>query len=143
MAMHTALLKLLPLLLLLLPSPLRDYLSPSGPQPSDHRAGQPFDHHPIILFPGFDCPNIEARLTDEYAPSLPRCGALKGKGWFSLWSNPHDLLDNDYVPCFEEQMSMVYDPVLNDYRNLPGVETRVSGFGSAYGFSAKNKDTEE
>lgn len=36
-------------------------------------------------------------------------------------------------------MSLVYDPVLNDYRNLPGVETRVpeTDFGSAYGFISK------
>jgi len=27
-------------------------------------------------------------------------------------------------------MSLVYDPAINDYRNLPGVETRVPNFGS-------------
>jgi lysophospholipase-3 len=137
MAIPTPLLRLLPLLLLLLPPSLRDYISASGRQPSDHRAD-----HPIILFPGFSCPNVEARLTDEYRPLLPRCGALKGKGWFPLSTNPWDLVDNDYVPCFEEQMSLVYDPVLNDYRNQPGVETRVPGFGSAYGFSSKNDGDE-
>lgn len=137
MAMNTPLLRLLSLLLLLLPPPIRDYLS----RPSDHgvgRVGQLEVYHPMVLFPGVSCPDLEARLTDAYTPSLPRCGALKGKGWFPLWNNTQDLIDNDYVPCFEEQMSLVYDPVLDDYRNLPGVETRVPGFGSAHGFTSKN-----
>ncbi|KAK1651681.1 hypothetical protein QYE76_069486 [Lolium multiflorum] len=135
MAIHTPLLRLLPLLLMLLPSPLRDYLSPARHELGGH--GQLEARHPIIIFPGFSCSNLEARLTDDYTPSLPHCGALKGKGWFPLSTNPWDLVDHDYIPCFEEQMSLVYDPVLNDYRNRPGVETRVPNFGSAYGFSIK------
>nr|BAK04441.1 predicted protein [Hordeum vulgare subsp. vulgare] len=95
-------------------------------------------YHPVILIPGFTCPNLEARLTDAYAPSLPRCGAFKGKGWFPLWKNTSDLVRQDYVPCFDEQMRLVYDPTLKDYRNLPGVETRVPDFGSAHGFTSKN-----
>jgi lysophospholipase-3 len=35
-------------------------------------------------------------------------------------------------------MSLVYDPAINDYRNLPGVETRVPNFGSTRAFSYKN-----
>ncbi|KAM3280289.1 hypothetical protein ACQJBY_047215 [Aegilops geniculata] len=35
-------------------------------------------------------------------------------------------------------MTLVFDLALDDYRNLPGVETRVPGFGSAYGFTSKN-----
>ncbi|EMS57759.1 Lecithin-cholesterol acyltransferase-like 1 [Triticum urartu] len=95
-------------------------------------------YHPVILVPGFTCPNVEARLTDAYVPSVPRCGELKGKGWFPLWKNTTDLVRQDYVPCFEEQMRLIYDPTLNDYRNLPGVETRVPDFGSAHGFTSKN-----
>jgi lysophospholipase-3 len=87
---------------------------------------------------GISCPVLEARLTDAYTPSLPRCGAFKGKGWFPLWNSKQDLVDHDYVSCFEEQMSLVFDPVTNDYRNQPGVETRVPDFGSAYGFSYKD-----
>lgn len=37
-----------------------------------------------------------------------------------------------------EQMSLLYDPILNDFRNQPGVETRVPDFGSSYGFTAKD-----
>jgi lysophospholipase-3 len=35
-------------------------------------------------------------------------------------------------------MSLVYDPVLNDFHNQPGVETRVPNFGSSDGFTAKD-----
>jgi lysophospholipase-3 len=81
---------------------------------------------------------MEARLTDAYTPSLPRCGELKGKGWFPLWNRTADLVDHDYVPCFKEQMSLVFDPAINDYVNQPGVETRVTNFGSTYGFAWKD-----
>jgi lysophospholipase-3 len=63
---------------------------------------------------------------------------MKGKGWFGLWKNASDLTAHDYVDCFLEQMRLVYDPAINDYRNLPGVETRVPNFGSARGFHAKD-----
>ncbi|XP_047074735.1 lecithin-cholesterol acyltransferase-like 1 [Lolium rigidum] len=137
MAMNRAFLGLLQLLLLLLPPSLRDYLWAA---PSENGVGQQLKvYHPIILQAGFSCPSIEARLTDAYNPSLPRCGALKGKGWFPLWNNIPELIDNDYVPCFEEQMSLVFDPVINDYVNQPGVETRVANFGSVYGFTPKDE----
>ncbi|XP_037447585.1 lecithin-cholesterol acyltransferase-like 1 [Triticum dicoccoides] len=139
MAMKTQLLRLLPLLLLLLPPPLRDYLSTDEAAGVRVRQGRLRVYHPIILFPGISCPNLEARLTDAYTPSAPRCGALKGKGWFPLWNNTRDVLDHDYLPCCKEQMSLVYDPVLNDFRNRPGVETRVPDFGSSYGFTSKDE----
>ncbi|XBI59966.1 hypothetical protein VPH35_040941 [Triticum aestivum] len=97
-------------------------------------------YNPIILIPGISCPNLEARLTDAYVTSLPRCNAFKGKGWFSLLNNTLDLVRHDYVSCFEEQMRLIYNPTFKDYQNLPGVETRVPDFGSAHGFTSKNLD---
>ncbi|XP_047044390.1 lecithin-cholesterol acyltransferase-like 1 [Lolium rigidum] len=137
MAKNTVFLGLLQLLPLLLPPSLRDYLWAA---PSDHDMDQQLEvYHPIILQGGFSCSVLEARLTDAYTPSLPHCGALKGKGWFPLWNNTSDVVDHDYMPCFEEQMSLVFDPAINDYRNQPGVETRVANFGSVYGFSYKDE----
>ncbi|KAM0848800.1 hypothetical protein ACQ4PT_054119 [Festuca glaucescens] len=137
MAKTKAFLGLLQLLLLLLPPSLRDYLWAA---PSDHGVGQQLKvYRPILLQAGFSCSSLEARLTDAYTPSLPRCGALKGKGWFPLWNKTSDLVSHDYVPCFEEQMSLVFDPVINDYVNQPGVETRVANFGSTYGFAWKDE----
>ncbi|XP_040256671.2 lecithin-cholesterol acyltransferase-like 1 [Aegilops tauschii subsp. strangulata] len=98
-------------------------------------------YSPIILIPCISCPNLEARLTNVYVSSLPRCGALKGKGWFSFWNNTSDLVRHNYVSCFEEHMRLVYDSALKDYRNLPGVETHVPDFGSAHGFTSKNLDS--
>ena len=132
MAMKTELLRLLPLLLLLLPSPLRDYLFTYEGASCRVGQGQFQVYHPIILFPGISCPNLEARLTDAYTPSVPRCGALKGKGWFPLWNNTWDMLYHDYLPCLQEQMSPVYAPILKDFRNRPGDETRDPDFGSSY-----------
>ncbi|CAL5079149.1 unnamed protein product [Urochloa decumbens] len=133
MAMSTPLVRLvLPLLLLLLPPALRDY------QLASH---QP-KIHPVVLVPGMGCSDLEARLTEEYRPSVPRCGAMKGKGWFELWKNISDLEAHDYMyrvfDCFLEQMHLFYDPTTNEYRNLPGVETRVPNFGSPRGFRNKN-----
>ncbi|XP_062189813.1 lecithin-cholesterol acyltransferase-like 1 [Phragmites australis] len=132
----TPLVRLLPLLLLLLlPSPVREYLSAaSNRRPKDDVAAAAAALHPIVLVPGVSCSELEARLTEAYRPSVPRCGAMKGKGWFGLWANCSDLPAHDYVRCFQEQMSLVYDPDANDYRNLPGVETRVPNFGSTTGF---------
>ncbi|EEE57276.1 hypothetical protein OsJ_07327 [Oryza sativa Japonica Group] len=110
---------LLRLLLLLLPLPLiRDHLWPS------HRRPTPQDDagelHPIFLVPGASCSDLEARLTEAYRPSTAHCGAMKGKGWFGLWENNTELLVHDYADCSLEQMTLVYDPAANEYRNLPG-----------------------
>jgi lysophospholipase-3 len=135
MALSTPLVLPLLLLVLLLPPALRDYLS-AGHLSKD--AGVGSELHPVILLPGMGCSDLEARLTEAYRPSAPRCGAMKGKGWFELWKNVSDLAAHEYVDCFLEQMSLVYDPAINDYRNLPGVETRVPNFGSTRAFSYKN-----
>jgi lysophospholipase-3 len=144
-----------PLLLLLLPAGLRELLSPTTTIGIDHRPPPPAGAadgrtttgggevllHPLVLVPGLTCNELEARLTDAYRPSVPRCGAMKGKGWFGLWANCSDLPAHHYVQCFLEQMTLVYDPVANDYRNLPGVETRVRSFGSTWGFQRNPEHT--
>ena len=133
---------LLPLFLLLLPPGLREYFSPAinpVPEQDGSSAAAPGPGgggvlHPMVLVPGLTCSELEVRLTDAYRPTLPHCGAMKGKGWFGLWANCSDIPAHHYVPCFMEQMSLVYDPAAGDYRNLPGVETRVRNFGSSRGF---------
>ncbi|XP_066317349.1 lecithin-cholesterol acyltransferase-like 1 [Miscanthus floridulus] len=44
------------------------------------------------------------------------------------------------VRCFAEQMAAVYDAASDDYRNAPGVETRVPFFGSTRGFRYPDPD---
>lgn len=91
--------------------------------------------HPVVLLPGFSCGQIEARLTDAYDSPWPLCGLRKGDGrWFRLWKNSTALQDLPNVACFADQLRLVYDPTAGDYRNVPGVETRVLSFGSTRGF---------
>jgi len=81
-------LRLLPLLLLVLPPALREYLSPAinrVPEQDGSSAAAPGPGgggvlHPMVLVPGLTCSELEVRLTDAYRPSLPHCGAMKGKG---------------------------------------------------------------
>uniref|UniRef100_A0A0D9XJR5 BTB domain-containing protein n=1 Tax=Leersia perrieri TaxID=77586 RepID=A0A0D9XJR5_9ORYZ len=100
----------------------------SSPQTKDVGAGDD-KLHLIFLLPGASCSDLEARLTESYQPSVPSCE----KG---LWVNTSDLSTYHYEKCFQEQMSLVYDPVHNEYRNLPGVETRVPNFGITRGLRA-------
>ncbi|WVZ72212.1 hypothetical protein U9M48_020711 [Paspalum notatum var. saurae] len=154
---RTMILRLLPFLLLLLPPGLREHLSPNTttttnrPQEDDaaasssgttNAAGDELLLHPLVLVPGVSCSELEARLTGAYRPSVPRCGAMKGGGWFGLWANCSDVPAHHYVPCFMEQMGLVYDPAANDFANQPGVETRVLNFGSSTGFQRNPEHTD-
>ncbi|PPD68886.1 hypothetical protein GOBAR_DD34230 [Gossypium barbadense] len=90
--------------------------------------------HPLILVPGSGGNQLEARLTTGYKPSGLFCGRFypifKDKeGWFRLWFDPSVLLA-PFTKCFNQRMMLYYDPDLDDYRNAPGVETRVPEFGS-------------
>ncbi|WVZ81759.1 hypothetical protein U9M48_029101 [Paspalum notatum var. saurae] len=92
--------------------------------------------HPLVLLPGFTCSQFDARLTDEYMPPTPGCGVQKqGRGWFRLWENFTALqTDPALLPCYQDQLRLVFDPVADDYRNLPGVQTRVVSFGTSRSF---------
>ncbi|CAL4934416.1 unnamed protein product [Urochloa decumbens] len=100
--------------------------------------------HPVVLLPGFGCSQLDARLTDAFEPAstAPSCGgrALKGtKGWFRLWNNRTALQEDPaLVPCYAELLRLVYDPAAGDYRNVPGVQTRVVAFGTTRGFGYGN-----
>ncbi|KAL6627666.1 hypothetical protein ACP70R_031392 [Stipagrostis hirtigluma subsp. patula] len=129
--------RLVPLLFLLAcPFFLRDGGSTTV---HDRAAAVAADLHPVVLLPGHTCSQLDARLTDEYQTSAaPGCGARKqGNGWFRLWEN-HTALQEDpaLVPCYANQLRLVYDPVAGDYRNVPGVETRVVGFGTTNNFGS-------
>ena len=119
--------RLLPLLLLL-----------SWPffRRGDHSAARDAaDFHPIVILPGHSCSQLDARLTEEYEPAAaPSCDARKGKGWFRLWENRTALQDPALLPCYAEQLRLVYDPVAGDYRNVRGVDVRVVSFGTTGGF---------
>ncbi|KAK9270273.1 hypothetical protein L1049_025850 [Liquidambar formosana] len=90
--------------------------------------------HPLILVPGNGGNQLEGRLTGAYKPSSLVCNrwypVRKDKdGWFRLWFDSSVLLA-PFTKCFAERMTLYYDEVEDDYRNAPGVETRVPSFGS-------------
>lgn len=97
--------------------------------------GSTAELHPLVLIPGSGGNQLEARLTADYKPSsllcalaAPRQGAHTG-GWFRLWFDPSVLVPA-FTRCFAERMTLYYHADLDDYRNAPGVETRVPHFGS-------------
>ncbi|WVZ60442.1 hypothetical protein U9M48_010462 [Paspalum notatum var. saurae] len=94
-------------------------------------AGQ--QRHPVILIPGAGGNQLEARLTEDYKPCSLACRVwplVRGRGgWFRLWFDPSVLLA-PLTRCFAERMMLFYDAGADDYRNAPGVETRVTDFGS-------------
>uniref|UniRef100_A0A0E0EW43 Lecithin-cholesterol acyltransferase n=1 Tax=Oryza meridionalis TaxID=40149 RepID=A0A0E0EW43_9ORYZ len=104
------------------------------------------DLHPIVLLPGNGCSQLDAELTEHYEPSPwapASCGgaaaAGKGKGrrrWFRLWKNNTTLGDPAVAPCYADQLRVVYDRAVADYRNVDGVRTRVVSFGTTRGFGA-------
>lgn len=90
--------------------------------------------YPVVLVPGAGGNQLEARLTKEYKATSWLCNKfypLKKDegGWFRLWFDVGVLLA-PLTECFAERMTLYYDEELDDYRNAPGVETRVSKFGS-------------
>ncbi|XP_062190940.1 lecithin-cholesterol acyltransferase-like 1 [Phragmites australis] len=133
--MATQLYRLLPLLLFLPFILVRRGTSPPRQRAATGDAGL----HPVVLLPGATCSQLEARLTDAYEPHSPQCATGKGNGrWFRLWKNSTAMQDPCAAPCLADQLRLVYDPATRDYHNVPGVETRVLGFGSTSGFLADN-----
>ncbi|TVU30761.1 hypothetical protein EJB05_22399 [Eragrostis curvula] len=120
--------RLLPLLLF-----LPFILVRRGARPPDAATGL----HPVVLLPGNKCSQLEARLTDAYEPPSPQCKGPVGR-WFRLWKNATAQRDPAAAPCLADQLRLVYDPALRDFRNVAGVETRVLRFGSTRGFLADN-----
>lgn len=90
--------------------------------------------HPVILIPGSGGNQLEARLTAEYKRSSWACSRWyplnkDPDGWFRLWFDPTVLL-GPFTKCFNRRMMIYYDLHQDDYRNAPGVDTRVPHFGS-------------
>ena len=100
--------------------------------------------HPVVLLPAYSCSQLDARLTHEFEPSTaPSCGERMGKkGWFRLWENYTALQEDPaLVPCYAELLRLVYDPVAGEYRNVPGVKTRVVPFRPKRGFGSDDPAT--
>lgn len=92
--------------------------------------------HPLVLIPGSGGNQLEARLTEAYKPSSLVCylSAVERRmeGWFRLWFDP-TVLVAPLTRCFADRMMLYYHGDIDDYRNAPGVQTRVPYFGSTQG----------
>uniref|UniRef100_A0A0E0M5T3 Uncharacterized protein n=1 Tax=Oryza punctata TaxID=4537 RepID=A0A0E0M5T3_ORYPU len=130
--------RLLPLLLFLPFFHLAARRNTASTSPSRQR-GAPPGLHPVVLLPDTTCSQLEARLTDAYVPPSPQCAVHRKDDdgqWFRLWKNTTELDNPAVAPCVADQLRLVFDHVSGDYRNVPGVETRVLQFGSTRGFLA-------
>ncbi|XP_059281227.1 lecithin-cholesterol acyltransferase-like 1 [Lycium ferocissimum] len=90
--------------------------------------------HPLILIPGAGGNQLEASLTSEYKPTSLLCNRWyplnkDSEGWFRIWFDPSVLLA-PFTKCFNQRMKLYYQTHLDDYYNAPGVNTRITHFGS-------------
>uniref|UniRef100_A0A0D3EYM0 AB hydrolase-1 domain-containing protein n=1 Tax=Oryza barthii TaxID=65489 RepID=A0A0D3EYM0_9ORYZ len=114
--------------------PLVVFLFVVGALPAaTHGATSSPHFHPVVLVPGNTLtrgsPTPACRGGVRYGSR-----ASAGGGWFRLWENFTALQEDPALsPCYADQR-LVYDPVAGDYRNVPGVDTRVVSFGSTRGF---------
>lgn len=90
--------------------------------------------HPLILIPGAGGNQLEASLTSKYKSTSLWCNKwypLKkdSEGWFRIWFDPSVLLA-PFTKCFNQRMKLYYQTHLDDYYNAPGINTRITHFGS-------------
>ncbi|KAF7830528.1 lecithin-cholesterol acyltransferase-like 1 [Senna tora] len=101
------------------------------------RCGTSSNVHPLILIPGAGGSQLEARLTEHYKPTSPICDRWyplnkDHDGWYRTWFDP-SLILAPFTDCFAQRMMLHFDPLLDDYYNTPGVQTRVPHFGNTLG----------
>ena len=79
----------------------------------------------MILVPGNGGSQLEAKLNRS---STAHWWCSKTSDWYDLWLSLPELLPYK-IECFADNIALVYDPVTRSTSNMPGVETRVPGFG--------------
>ena len=84
---------------------------------------------PVVIVPGILGSKLMARLNKP--KSLRLCE--KQSDWFTLWLDAK-LLFPDAVNCWIDNMRLVYNSSSSTVANSPGVEIKVSHFGSTLPF---------
>uniref|UniRef100_F1L2M6 Group XV phospholipase A2 n=1 Tax=Ascaris suum TaxID=6253 RepID=F1L2M6_ASCSU len=84
--------------------------------------------YPVILVPGDGGSQIEANLTGKPDVVHYFC-ERKTKDFFDLWLNLQ-LLAPGVMDCWVDNMRLVYNATTGTTSNVPGVDTRIPGFGS-------------
>uniref|UniRef100_A0A0N5A8Y2 Group XV phospholipase A2 n=1 Tax=Syphacia muris TaxID=451379 RepID=A0A0N5A8Y2_9BILA len=88
----------------------------------------PTSGRPVVLVPGDGGSEIEAKLTGKPYVVHYTCSKFT-KEYFDLWLN----LENFFplaLDCWADNMKLVYNHSDGTTRNMPGVETRIPGFGT-------------
>lgn len=86
------------------------------------------DRHPVLLFPGLACSQIDAKVNKSDDAIMPHFFCRRHRDWFRLWLDPAYILPS-VIDCFFENMKLVYNEETGRTRNADGVETRIVGFG--------------
>ncbi|CAK8678190.1 unnamed protein product [Clavelina lepadiformis] len=82
---------------------------------------------PVVFVPGDGASIIEGHVNKTAVAA----GCQVYDGWFRLWLNLKLLMPGN-LPCTVNYWRMMFDANTNTSHTIPGVETRVPGFGTAY-----------
>ncbi|EYC31726.1 hypothetical protein Y032_0003g1202 [Ancylostoma ceylanicum] len=93
--------------------------------------------HPVILIPGIGGSQMEANLTGKPHVVNPFCLRHTTK-YFDIWLNLEELLPIA-IDCFVHNMMLQTNPENGMVSNMPGVDIRVSGFGTSAGVEFVDK----
>lgn len=83
---------------------------------------------PVIFIPGDGGSQLEAKLNKSDV--VHYVCTKTTKDYFNIWLNM-ELLVPVVIDCWIDNVRLVYDNVTRKTQNVPGVETRVPGFGSS------------
>lgn len=83
---------------------------------------------PVIFIPGDGGSQLEAKLNKSDV--VHYVCTKTTKDYFNIWLNM-ELLVPVVIDCWIDNVKLVYDNVTRTTQNVPGVETRVPGFGSS------------
>ena len=84
---------------------------------------------PIVIIPGVLGSQLDGRLNRTQAVN----NCAKVSDWYTIWLDPKQLMPG-YIDCWVDDLKLVYDNLTNRAENTPGVQIRVSHFGSTIPF---------
>lgn len=87
------------------------------------------DRSPVILIPGLEASQVEAKITDKKETRHFFCS--KNSDWFLIWLNPEEFIPQ-IIDCFMDNFKLIYDHKLRRTHNAQGIDIRVPGFGETH-----------
>ena len=90
---------------------------------------KPSERSPVILMPGLEASQVEAKITDKKETRHFFCS--KNSDWFLIWLNPEEFIPQ-IIDCFMDNFKLFYDHKLRRTNNAQGIEIRIPGFGETH-----------